>query len=159
MLELATIGTIIGLTKAGLEATSQATELVKRFRAESSGKDVSDAELKDLAVSLAEQLMQSRMDQLEVQNQLLELQAGLQKEDTLAATKALYKSTALPAGGVIYQLRERDETGRYSESVCPTCVEKEGIFLGLQRLNRIYKCNSCGSTFQFERTPTATHLF
>lgn len=154
MLDLTTVGAIIGITKTGIEATRQATELVKNFRARSSSGTVSEAELKELTISLAEQLMQSRMDQLEVQNQLLELQSSLQKEDAFETTLALYRSTTLPAGGVIYRLRESDETGVYAENVCPTCVVKDRIFLGLQKLHLVYKCNSCNSSFYSEKAKT-----
>ncbi len=146
MVELATITAVLAASKTGVATLTGATDLIKKLR----GGDPSTTEIQQLVADLSAQLMEARMNAVEIQNQLLELRQQAQTEDQYKAKRDLYVYAELPGGGRILKLKTGEDYLENAEVVCPICAEKDRLFLPLQKLNTAYKCVSCDSNFRFK---------
>ncbi|WP_297341033.1 hypothetical protein [Pseudophaeobacter sp.] len=158
--DLAMISAALTALKAGGEATKTTIDLYKTLQ--ENGKDDDLSELRAISAQLSEGLFKARAANLEVQNQLLELQATAQAQNEFDATKSKYFIYRTPFGNSIWKLKEGEDTTQFHEFICPNCLVSKRDFYALQlnQSQNVVVCDSCQQPFRLktaERPPKQTY--
>ncbi|WP_163025915.1 hypothetical protein [Chachezhania antarctica] len=148
LVDIATISAALGLVGTGIKTIDSAKGLQERLLGRTADGDTE--ELKLLLTEVIDELLKSKMAQLEAQNKLWEILREAERGDEFAQKFKLYKVSNLPDGGQIFSLREADATGHMFHRVCPNCLLEHQRFMPLQGGPKdIYlHCNACEANYQ-----------
>ncbi|AGH57996.1 hypothetical protein RHVG_00031 [Rhodovulum phage RS1] len=137
----ASIATILGLAKSGIDTLGSATDLLKKIKQE----DRSDREHRAQIVELLEQLLDAKEAQIEVRQKLLELQEEIKASEDFSQIRSNYLPRQTEQKGWVLSLRGNlTDSGLYSD-ICPTCADIRHQIVPLQPDGLDLKCPECGA--------------
>jgi len=138
-----TIAGILGLTTTGLKAAEQGTELIKKLK----GAEPDSADQRDIILSLQEQLLTYRENQVELRARLVSLQEELATKQKSQDRFDMYGHYEFTTGDTVLRMKEGFEPHMGPRFACPVCAAKEGQLIALKRVHYGYRCPSCASEF------------
>lgn len=145
----------------GLRHASTALDIVKKLKALTERPKLpSREELQPLVTELMQQIMDTKLANMELQEQLLQFKQAALDAEKLQNKLDRYELWETASGSLVYRLKEEHAKEQPKHYACPKCYENAHISIlqGGQHEKRCRVCEKFSNVYFFEPKPEAKRV-